>query len=81
MLTRLMKVSTGSGEQRWINLDRVTRISKATDNSGEPILAFCFDGQDKVTLHGNDKESCGLIQRITDSLDSIAESTSLRRAA
>lgn len=81
MFNRLLKVSTANGEQRWINLDRVTRVSKAVDNSGDPVLAFCFDGQDKVTVHGVDRDSRGLIDRITSALDGVADSTALRRAA
>lgn len=72
MTQRFLKITTGTGEQRWINLDRVTRVSLATDSSGEPVLVFCFDGQDRVAVHGNDDAGRSLIREISGSLDAIA---------
>lgn len=81
MFERFMKVSTVNGEQRWINLDRVTRVSMATDQAGEQILVFCFDGADRVTIHGADADSRALIKRTAASLDSFTDAPPTRRAA
>lgn len=72
MSHRFLKITSGTGEQRWINLDRVTRVSMATDSSGEPVLVFCFDGQDRVAVHGNDDQGRTLIRQISASLDTVA---------
>lgn len=69
MFNQFLKISTPGGEQRWINLGRVTRVSLATDSGGEPVLAFCFDGQDKVVLHGSDPANRAVIQQVAASLD------------
>jgi len=81
MFNRLLKITSVNGEQRWINLDRVTRVSMATDSSGDPLLVFCFDGQDRVSVHGTDEDSRILIRRIAGSLDSVAEAAGMKRAA
>lgn len=81
MFDRFMKISSVNGEQRWINLDRVTRVSMAVDQGGEPILVFCFDGNDRVTIHGSDDDSRALIRRTAASLDSFADASCKRRAA
>jgi hypothetical protein len=80
MSQRFMKVTSPEGEQRWINLDRVTRVTLANDAAGHAILAFCFDGQDQVKIHGTDKESRALIQRITQALGALTD-TSAKLAA
>ena len=81
MFNRFLKVSTTNGEQRWINLDRVTRVSLATDPAGEQVMAFCFDGQDRVLIHGADEDSRILMRRIISSLDDVAQSAGMRYAA
>lgn len=81
MNTRFLKITSVNGEHRWVNLDRVTRVSLATDSAGDPVLAFCFDGQDQVRIHGADEESRILIRRIASSLDTVAEAAGMRRAA
>lgn len=81
MSNRFLKITSGSGEQRWINLDRVTRVSMATDSAGDPVLVFCFDGQDHVKLHGSDEDSRILIRRVAASLDMVAEAAGMKRAA
>ncbi|MFO0831007.1 MAG: hypothetical protein U0637_04085 [Phycisphaerales bacterium] len=69
MQHRFMRLSSSTGERRWINLDRVTRISLATDPSGDPILVFSFDGHDQIRVHGSDNESRELIRAIAQTLD------------
>lgn len=81
MFNRLMKVTGSTGEQRWINLDRITRVSLAKDTSGDEMLVFCFDGQDQVKIHGNDAASRELIARIKTSLNAAAETPCRCRAA
>lgn len=81
MFDRFMKFTSSSGEQRWINLDRVTRISMAVDDAGDPVMAICFDGEDRVLVHGNDEDSRILIRRIAASLDAAATSAGLTEAA
>lgn len=80
MFTQFMKITTNTGEQRWINLDRVTRVSMAMDSAGDPVLVFCFDGQDCVKVHGTDEDSRILIRRIASSLDGVAQSAGMKRA-
>ena len=80
MFTKFMKITSQTGEQRWINLDRVTRVSLATDSSDDPILVFCFDGQDHVKIHGTDEDSRILIRRIASSLDGVAECAGMHQA-
>lgn len=81
MFNRLLKITSGTGEQRWINLDRVTRVSMAVDSAGDPVLVFCFDGSDHVKIHGSDEDSRILIRRIAASLDMVAEAAGMKRAA
>jgi len=81
MFSRLLKIASVNGEQRWINLDRVTRVSMATDNSGDAVLVFCFDGNDHVKIHGTDEDSRILIRRIAASLDNVSEFAGMKRAA
>jgi hypothetical protein len=81
MFNRFMKITGTNGEQRWVNLDRVTRVSLAKDTSGDEILVFCFDGQDHVKLHGNDDSNRELIHRITSSLNAVADTPGRLRAA
>lgn len=81
MFDRFLKFTSSQHEQRWINLDRVTRVSLATDESGDPILAFCFDGQDRVLVHGSDEDTRILIRRIAASLDAAATCAGMTRAA
>ncbi len=81
MFNRLLKINSVNGEQRWINLDRVTRVSMATESTGDPVLVFSFDGQDRVTVHGSDEDSRILIRRIAASLDQVAEAAGMKRAA
>jgi len=81
MFNRFMKITAASGEQRWVNLDRVTRVSLARDTSGDEVLVFCFDGTDQVKIHGSDGESRALIHRVAASLNNIADSAGLTRAA
>ncbi len=81
MFERFLKVSCPNGEKRWINLDRVTRVSLAKEQDGEAVLAFCFDGTDRLKIHGTDEESRILISRITESLDSVAQRPGMRHAA
>ncbi len=81
MFNRLLKITSGNGEQRWINLDRVTRVSMATDSTGDLVLAFCFDGVDQVKIHGSDDQSRALIRRVVQSLDSGAELAGRAQAA
>ncbi|MCA9286731.1 MAG: hypothetical protein KDA22_16020 [Phycisphaerales bacterium] len=71
MFNQFMKVSTHNGEQRWINLDRVHRVSYANDQNGDPILVFSFDNEDRVSIHGTDEENRALIGRIVSSLDEV----------
>lgn len=80
MFNRLLKITSTSNEQRWINLDRVTRVSLAVDSAGDPVLAFCFDGSDKVLVHGTDEDSRILIRRIVSTLDNAAEAAGMKRA-
>ncbi|MCB9838041.1 MAG: hypothetical protein H6813_01775 [Phycisphaeraceae bacterium] len=70
---RFLKVTSSNGEQRWINLDLVTRVSMAKESDGNPVLVFCFEGDDRVTIHGVDDVSRTLIQDVVSTLDSIAE--------
>lgn len=72
MFNRFLKVSSPTGQQRWINLDRVTRVTHATDSSGCEVLVFCFDGQEQVKIHGTDTPTLDLIKSITDSLNLVA---------
>jgi hypothetical protein len=81
MFNRILKISSSTGEQRWINLDRVTRISMATDSAGDAVLVFCFDGQDHVKLHGCDNETRALIRKLMAMLDASAESAWMKCAA
>ncbi len=81
MFNRFLRVSTSNGEQRWINLDRVTRVSLAEDAGGDAVLIFSFDGGDRVKIHGTDDESRALVKRITSSLDSAALGAGMLRAA
>lgn len=82
MFNQFLKISLPGGEQRWINIARVTRVSLATDSSGEPVLAFCFDGQDKVVIHGSDAANRAVIQQVAAAFDSSdASSFPSRRAA
>jgi hypothetical protein len=81
MFTRMMKTSTPTGEQRWINLDRVTRVSLARDVEGVDMLVFCFDDHDHITIHGTDDHSRELIRQITASLDEVADTPGRRRVA
>ncbi|MFO0836571.1 MAG: hypothetical protein U0638_16525 [Phycisphaerales bacterium] len=81
MFDRFMKFTRSSGEQRWINLDRVTRISMAVDDAGDSVMAISFDGEDRVLVHGNDEASRILIRRIAASLDAAATSVGLTEAA
>lgn len=81
MFTKLMKFTSRTGEQRWINFDRVTRISLANDTSDDPVLTICFEGQDHVKIHGTDEDSRILIRRIASSLDTAAECAGMFHAA
>lgn len=81
MFTRMLKVSTGIGEQRWINLDRVTRVSHARDAEGVEVLVFCFDDHDRVNVHGHDEAGRDLIRQIISSLDQVAQAPGARRVA
>ncbi len=81
MFDRFLKISTSNGEQRWINLDRVTRVSLADEPHGEPVLVFSFEGNDRVKIHGADEDARNLIRRIASSLDSVACAAGVRRAA
>ncbi len=73
MTHRLLKVTSPSGEIRWINLDRVTRVSQAEATDGNPVLVFCFDGQDQITIHGSDDQSRTLIDQVVETLDNLAQ--------
>ncbi|MBS0196439.1 MAG: hypothetical protein JSR77_06755 [Planctomycetes bacterium] len=77
----MIKINSPNGEQRWINLDRVTRVSLATDESGDPVLVFCFDQNDQVRIHGTDPENRALIHRIATTLNAAAEAPGGRLAA
>lgn len=81
MFQRFLKVTNANGEQRWINLDRVTRVSMAIDSAGVPILAFCFDGNDRVLVHGTDEEAQSLIRQVATALDRVTEPKLTTRAA
>ncbi len=74
MFNRFLKINT-CGEQRWINVDRVTRVSLATEHCGMTVLVFCFDGAEKVIVHGDSEDNLALIQQLIQSLDQIVEST------
>lgn len=81
MFDRFMKLTSSSGEQRSINLDRAKRISMAVDDAGEPVMVICFDGSDRVLVHGDDEDSRILIRRIAASLDAAATSAGVTEAA
>lgn len=72
MGTSFIKVTSPSGEQRWINLDRVTRVSLAVDGTGDAVMVFCFDGNDHVRIHGDTEQSRSLIHRIAGCLNELA---------
>jgi len=81
MFDRFMKLTSSSGEQRSINLDRAKRISMAVDDAREPVMVICFDGSDRVLVHGDDEDSRILIRRIAASLDAAATSAGVTEAA
>ena len=82
MFNNFFCISTSNGEQRWINLARVTRISLAKDSNDETVLAFCFDGQDRVVVHGSNPEDRALIDHISASLGTLLDTGQQRcRAA
>ena len=72
MTTNYLKVTTSNGEDRWINLARVTRISLSRDQTGESAMTFCFDGADKVTVHGSDDRNRDAIRRLAAQLDLLS---------
>ena len=78
MFDRFLKINT-CGEQRWINVDRVTRVSHAVDNEGNEVLSFCFGELDKVMLHGNNDETRAVIARVVASLDVVSDTMILHQ--
>lgn len=80
MANQLLKITTSNGEQRWINLNRLTRVT-VVEKDHEPLMTFCFDGDDRVVIHGTDEASCDLIRRIVATLDGMAEASDLTLAA
>ncbi|MFO0827652.1 MAG: hypothetical protein U0572_05830 [Phycisphaerales bacterium] len=72
MSVRFIQVETKNGETRWINLERVNRVSLATDADGDQILAFMFADGDKVTIHGRDALSQELIRRVLARIESFS---------
>lgn len=81
MFITFPKTSTPRGEQRWIHPSRVTRVSLATDSSDEPILALCFDGPDKIVVHGSDPASVAITQQVTTALKDWRPPRPARHAA
>ncbi len=76
MMNNFVKITTSNGEERWVNLSRVTRISLSRDQGGESSMTFCFDGTDKVTVHGSDERNREVIRRLVAQLDHIASVSS-----
>jgi len=72
MTNSFLKITTSNGEERWVNLARVTRISLSRDQAGEAAMTFCFDGADKVTVHGSDDRNREAIRRLGAQLDHMA---------
>ena len=73
MSQRFIKISTVNGEDRWINVDRVQRVSLARDlANAQPIMVLTFDDHDRVTLHGTDDVQRTLIRSLSRVFDELA---------
>ncbi len=71
-----IKLETSDGEVRWINLDRVRRVTLAEETSGEPLLVIVFDdggANDEVRIHGSDDKNRQVIQTVVSRLDDLVK--------
>ena len=70
-----IKLETSDGEVRWINLDRVRRVTLAEETVGESLLVIVFDegdASDEVRIHGSDDKNRQVIQQVISKMDELA---------
>jgi hypothetical protein len=70
-----IKLETSDGEVRWINLDRVRRVTLAEETVGGPLMVIVFDegdASDEVRIHGSDDQNRQVIQKVISRLDELA---------
>lgn len=71
-----IKLETSDGETRWINLDRVRRVTLAEEAVGEELMVIVFDEgntTDEVRIHGSDEKNREVIQKVKSRLDELAK--------
>ncbi len=74
MSQRFIKITTGNGEDRWINVGRVQRVSLARDLvNGQSLMVMTFDDHERVTIHGTDDVQRTLIRSLVRVFDELAD--------